>query len=122
MLSDNGHCINSEAIDSAVKPKAQHAVEVINDVFIEPIEIWLPRRERMQIPLPRCSIWFGNARPRTSTKNCFPIVRRQFTVDTLAITKPKSFALFTSTPSSDCFCKPSMLITAVIWNHIHQDA
>jgi hypothetical protein len=62
-LADHRHGVGAEALDPAVEPEPEHAVEVVDDVGMVPVEIGLGRREHGEVPLTGRAVGFGDAGP-----------------------------------------------------------
>ena len=51
VFAQHRYRIDSDALDTAVEPEHQHAVEVVDDVLVVPVEVGLTWREGVLVPL-----------------------------------------------------------------------
>ena len=93
VLAEHGHGVDPEPFDTTIEPEHQHAIEVVDDVWRVPVEVGLPRREGVQVPLARGAVGLGDPRPCRTPEDRPPVVRRLVAVGPLAVAEPVASAL-----------------------------
>ena len=102
--------INAESIDSEFEPEVQNFFEMLSDDWVIPVEIWLFNREKVQVPLTRLSVGLDYTLPSGTAKNCLPVIRRQFAILTLAISKDVAIALRRAWSGFEGLLEPLVLV------------
>lgn len=80
MLEQPGGHIDTEAVDPAVQPEAQHAVEVAAYGGVAPVQIGLFGREHVEVPLAVAAVRLLDPGPGGAAEHGPPVVGRQLTV------------------------------------------
>jgi hypothetical protein len=76
LLPDCRRCVHPDAVDAAVEPEPQDAVEFDQNIVIAPIQVRLFDCEGMQIPLARQPVFLDDPFPSGATTTADPVIRR----------------------------------------------
>ncbi|OIQ73842.1 hypothetical protein GALL_445190 [mine drainage metagenome] len=106
--------INPETVYSPVQPEAQNAFEVISNLKVSPIEVWLLWREQVQVPLAQLAVGFSDSLPSRTTEESFPVVWRNLAIHAFAVSKQIAIPLFRTRRGFQSSLKPYVLIARVI--------
>ena len=100
--------VDSEAVDTAVEPEPQNVDELVSNVAVGPVEIWLGHIEQVQIPLAGGAVTLGHAGPTGTTEQAAPVVGRQVARGSAAGPEQVARPLPRARSSSDGRCEPPM--------------
>src|SRR3954452_12817317 len=88
MLAEDRHGVDADPFDTTIEPEREHAIEVVDDVGVVPVEIGLPRRERVLVPLAGRAVGLGDPSPGRTAEDRPPVVGWFVAVRALAVAEP----------------------------------
>src|SRR3954454_2404299 len=114
MLAEDRHGVDADPFDTTIEPEGEHAIEVVDDVGVVPVEIGLPRRERVLVPLSRRAVGLGDASPRRTAEDRPPVVGWFVAVRAGAVAEPVAGALGRAGTRLQRRLEPRMVRAAVV--------
>lgn len=117
VLGEHVRRVHPEAVDATVGPEPQDVQELLADLLVGPVQVWLLRGEGMQVPLA-----IGNPGPGAAAEQRAPVGRRLGTIRPRAVAEVVPLAGGGSRRRSECLLEPAMLVGGVIGNDVDQDA
>ena len=114
-LGNRADLIHAEAVHALVAPPCHHAVHVVAQFRILPVQIGLLRREQVQI----VHVCFRVKLPRRSAEARTPVVRRASVLFRFAPDVVVAIRVILALPTLH---EPRMLVGRVVDNQVHHDA
>src|ERR1700675_4468386 len=89
VLDEKGGGVDPDARDAAIEPEAEDLFVLPTDVRVVPVQVWLVRREEMEVPLTRAAVGVGRAGPGRTGKIRRPARRHLVAVCAAARVEPE---------------------------------
>src|SRR3954447_16164182 len=88
MLAEDRDRVDADPFDTTIEPEREHAIEVVDHVGVVPVEVRLPRREGVLVPLAGSAVGLGDPSPRRTTEDRPPVVGWFVAVRARAVAEP----------------------------------
>lgn len=111
--------VHTETVGAAVQPEAQYVAEHRANFLVVPVEVWLRGIEDMQVHLAGGAVFVGGPGPHGSAEHRFPVIGQGSFV---GVAEDEAIAFGGAGRGVQCFLEPGVLIGAVVWNKINDDA
>ena len=112
--------VDAEAVDPSLEPEVHRFLKLCPHAVVVPVEVWLLRREQVQVPLPRASVSLGDAGPCRPAEPAHPVIGALVTAGATAVPEDKATSLGRSGAGSQRLLKPFMLVRDVIRHDVEQ--
>lgn len=120
MLEQPGGHVDAEAVDPAVQPEAQHAVEVGAHGGVTPVQIGLLGREHVEVPLTRTALRLLDPGPGGAAEHRPPVVGRQLTVLPASVGEVEERPCRAVRPVRQGGTEPRVLAGAVVGDDVQE--
>src|SRR5450755_5078363 len=114
-----GH-VDAEAVDPSLEPEVHRFLKLCPHTVVVPVEVWLLRREQVQVPLPRASVSLGDPGPCRTAEPAHPVIGALVTAWATSVPEDKAASLGRPGAGSQRLLKPFMLVRDVIRHDVEQ--
>src|SRR5712671_6441100 len=122
VLDEKGGGVDADAGDAAIEPEAEDLLVLATNVRVIPVQVWLVRREEVEVPLARAAVRVGRASPRRTREIRRPARRHLVAVNAAARVEPEPRPLRRSGTGGKGGLEPGVPVRDVIGDDIDDRA
>ncbi len=120
VLVEAGGDVDAEAVDAAVEPEAQDAVELGGDLGGAPVPVGLFGREHVQVPLAGAAVGLRDPGPGRAAEHGVPVVGRLAAVRAPAVGEVEAGTGGAARPRGERLTKPRVRAGAVVRDDVQE--